>query len=69
MHRILDRPRVTKIMDFIEKENQVYQEFQQQKKKEHLMEKDNQYFEADPFGVEEDPKLHKRVVEVQEEED
>ena len=28
MHRILDRPRVCKIIEFIEKENEVYQEFE-----------------------------------------
>ena len=34
MHRILDRPRVCKIIEFIEKENEVYQEFEEHKKKE-----------------------------------
>ncbi len=34
MHRILDKTRVVKIMEFIEKENEVYQEFEEQKNKE-----------------------------------
>ena len=41
MHRILDRPRVSKIIEFIEKENEVYQEFEEHKKKEQEFFKEN----------------------------
>jgi hypothetical protein len=34
MHKILDKTKVTKIMLAIEKENEVYQEFELNKKKE-----------------------------------
>jgi hypothetical protein len=44
MHKILDKGKVGKIIEFIEKENEVYQEFEDHKKREEEVFKQNEYF-------------------------
>lgn len=68
MHKILDRTKVAKIIEMIEKENQVYQEFEELKQKDFEDFKNNHQYIEVVLPPEEDPRIKtKLVVEVEEE--
>lgn len=67
MGKILDKTHEKKLIDVIEKENEVYQEFEEGKKKEQMVQQSNCEYEFDG-DVEEDPKMKRlAVAEVEEE--
>jgi hypothetical protein len=67
MHKILDKTKVGHIIEMIEKENQVYQEYEEFKQKDVEEFKEHHEYIKGHLDPEEDPRIKQReVVEVEE---
>jgi predicted DNA binding CopG/RHH family protein len=69
MHKILDKTKVNNIIEMIEKENQVYQEYESFKQKDFEDFKNHHEYKEVRLDPEEDPRIKAKVVVEVEEDD